>query len=114
MWWRVLPDRSRLMRLVAESSARLSVPFEASTPSFKAEAEAEIMLKTFEEELDGLLNMVDSERTAALSDALIRRYVTAEEIYKNVGESWDRIEVKMVMLSDRLTAGISRGTDDGK
>ncbi len=95
------------MKLVAESKPIGSNPFNANTPSFKAEAEAEIMLTTFEEELDALIDMLGEDRKRAVSEALIRRYATSERIYDNLQVSIGRIELKMLMLEDRLVEGFS-------
>ena len=93
------------MKLVADSQPQGSDPFKANTPSFKAEAEAEIMLTTFESELDALIEMVGDDRKKASSEALIRRYATAERVYENLHEGIGRIELKMLVLQDRLVEG---------
>lgn len=95
------------MKLVAESKPKGSDPFNANTPSFKAEAEAEIVLTTFESELDALIEIVGDDRKSASSEALIRRYATAERVYDNLQEGVGRIELKMLMLQDRLMEGSS-------
>ncbi len=97
------------MKLVAESKPQGSDPFNANTPSFKAEAEAEIMLTTFESELDALIEMVGEDRKGASSEALIRRYATAEHVLENLQEGIGRIELKMLVLQDRLVEGSSGG-----
>jgi hypothetical protein len=71
------------------------------------------MLKTFEAELDSLDELIRSDRKAASTEALLRRYMTAEEIYRSVEEDFRRIQLKMLMLSDRLSNG-RKGVGDGK
>ena len=93
------------MKLVAESKPTGSVPFDANTQSFRAEAEAEIMLTTFESELDALIEIMGDDRKKASSEALIRRYATAERVYENLQEGVSRIELKMLVLQDRLVEG---------
>lgn len=95
------------MKLVTEGKPHGSDPLNANTPSFKAEAEAEIMLTTFEAELDALIDMLGEDRKRAVSEALIRRYATSERIYENLRESIGRIELKMLILEDRLVDGFS-------
>ncbi len=95
------------MKLVAESKPTGSTPFNASTPSFRAEAEAEIMLTTFEMELDALMEMFGEDRKQATSEALIRRYATAERVFDNLQEGVGRIELKMLVLQDQLVEGSS-------
>lgn len=95
------------MKLVAESKPQGSDPFNANTPSFKAEAEAEIVLTTFEAELDALIEIADDDRKKASSEALIRRYATAERVYGSLQEGVGRIELKMLVLQDRLVEGSS-------
>ncbi len=95
------------MKLVTEGKPTGSDPLNANTTSFKAEAEAEIMLTTFEGELDALIEMLGEDRNKAVSEALIRRYATAERIYENLRASIGVIELKMLMLEDRLVEGVS-------
>lgn len=95
------------MKLTTESEPQGSDPFNANTPSFRAEAEAEIMLTTFEAELDALIEMLGEDRKRAVSEALIRRYATSERIYENLQTSIGRIELKMLMLEDRLVEGFN-------
>ncbi len=95
------------MELVVESTPKGSDSLHPTTPSFQAEAEAQIMLTTFESELDALLDLLNEDRKKAVSEALIRRYVTAERIYKDMEEGVQRIELKMMMLSDKLGEGFS-------
>ncbi len=90
------------MKLVAENKPQGSDPFNANTPSFKAEAEAEIMLTTFESELDALIEIVGDDRKKASSEALIRRYATAERVFEDLQKGIGRIELKMLVLQDRL------------
>lgn len=93
------------MKLTASGEPKTSKPFEAQTPSFQAEAMSHIMLSTFEAEIDALMALLDESRRAASSEALIRRYATAEDIFSEIGESYKRIELKMMLLSDKLTEG---------
>lgn len=86
--------------------------FRANTPSFRAEAMTEIMLKTFEAELDALLDLVGQDRRAATSEAMIRRYSTAEEVFAVLEGDYRRIQLKMLMLSDTLTEGLVRSEKD--
>lgn len=95
------------MRLEAKGEVRLSKPFEAHTPSFQAEAMSHIMLSTFEAEIDALIDLLGENRKAAVTEALIRRYATAEEVYEQIDESFRRIQLKMLMLSDKLTEGFT-------
>ena len=67
------------------------------------------MLTTFESELDALLDLLGEDRKKAASEALIRRYVVAEEVYNEIQEGVDRIQLKMMMLFDKL--GESRNGD---
>ena len=97
------------MKLTTEAKPTGSDPFNANTPSFRAEAEAEIMLTTFEGEIDALIEMVGEDRKLAVSEALIRRYATTERIYENLKASIGRIELKMLVLEDRLVEGVSGG-----
>lgn len=90
------------MELQAKSEAKSSVPFASSTPSFQAQAMTDFLLDTFESELDALLDFLSHERNAATSEALIRRFATAEEVYKDLEKSYGRIQLKMMMLSDKL------------
>lgn len=93
------------MKLTASGAPKTSTPFEAHTPSFQAEAMSHIMLSTFESEIDALMALLDESRRAVTSEALIRRYATAEEVFEDIGESYRRIELKMMLLSDKLTEG---------
>lgn len=93
------------MRLIASGEPKTSKPFEAQTPSFQSEAMSRIMLSTFEAEIDALISLLGEDRRAAASEALIRRYATAEEVFDQVGDSYRRIELKMIMLADKLTEG---------
>ena len=68
----------------------------------------EIMLNTFEAELDALFDLLGQDRRAATSEALIRRYATAEEVYAELEEDYRRIQLKMLMLSDTLAKGLVR------
>jgi hypothetical protein len=97
------------MRLTAKGEPVNSKPFEASTPSFQAEAMSHIMLDTFEDEIDALISLLEHDRKAASSEALIRRYATAEEVFGDIGDSYRRIELKMIVLSDKLTEGFMGG-----
>ncbi len=95
------------MKLEAESKPIGSDPLHANTPSFRAEAEAEIMLTTFEGEIDALIEMLGEDRSRAVSEALIRRYATAERIYADLQTSIGRIELKMLILEDRLVESVN-------
>lgn len=100
------------MRLTATRQSgeyNLDDPFRASTPGFQAEAFTDIMLSTFEAELDSLADLLDTDRRAASTEALLRRYMTAEEIYTNLEEEFRRIQLKMLMLSDKLADNVNRG-----
>ncbi len=98
------------MELTVESDRNGSGdPSNATILGFQAEAEARIMLTTFESELDALLDLLGEDRKKAASEALIRRYVVAEEVYNEIQEGVDRIQLKMMMLFDKL--GESRNGD---
>lgn len=93
------------MQLTAKGNPGGNIPFHASTPSFQAEALTEIMLSTFETEIDALFELLATDRRAATSEALIRRYATAEEVFNALDESYRRIQLKMMMLQDKLAEG---------
>jgi hypothetical protein len=71
-----------------------------------AGAEVTIMLNAFENELDALLSLMDEERNPARSEAVIRRYTTAEEIHDDLLEQTKRITLKMEMAGNRLAGDI--------
>jgi hypothetical protein len=92
----------------------LDDPFRASSPAFKAEAFTDIMLSTFEAELDSLAELIGADRRAASTEALLRRYMTAEEVYQDIEEGFRRIQLKMLMLSDKLAGDSSQGDNSGQ
>lgn len=87
----------------------LDDPFRASSPAFKAEAFTNIMLSTFEAELDALVDLIDTDRRAASTEALLRRYMTAEEVYEDIEKRFTRIQLKMLMLGDKLATNVNQG-----
>ena len=91
----------------------LDDPLRASTPAFRAEAFTDIMLSTFEAELDSLTELLETDRRAATTEALLRRYMTAEEVYEGIEESFRRIQLKMLMLSDKLAGNVNQGGKSG-
>jgi hypothetical protein len=92
-------------RLLSPWNTQIDDPFRANTSSFQAQALTEIMLNTFEAELDALVELAAIDRRSAASEALIRRYMTAEEVYKDIEGGFRRIQLKMLMLSDKLSEG---------
>lgn len=61
-----------------------------------------LMLTTFENELDGLLSALGNPRTPAVTEALLLRYSTVEEIHQELVAQMQRVELKMRMLGEGL------------
>ncbi len=91
------------MRLTAKSRKQSFDPIAFENQGNRSQAEAIIMLGSFERELDALLSFMDEERNPAVSEAIIRRFLTAEEIHKEVREATTRIDIKMRMVASRIT-----------
>lgn len=77
-------------------------PFDATTLTFQGQASSAIILMVFEAELRSLLDLLDGSRSAASSEALIRRFAAAEDTFKDIQEGFSRIQLLMMMLSDKL------------
>lgn len=89
------------MKLTAKSSKQSFDPF--TIAGSRPQAEAIIMLSSFERELDALLSFMDEDRNPAVSEAIIRRFLTAEEIHGEIIDASRRIDIKMRMVSSRMT-----------
>lgn len=94
------------MKLTAKNHGNRFDTLSTTNLGTRAEAEAIIMLSSFERELDALLSFMDEERTAAVSESVIRRYLAAEDIKGEVTDAYKRIAIKMDMLGTRITSGI--------
>lgn len=90
------------MELTAKGREGRATPFESLTSSFQGTASASILLSVFEAELQALLQIVQSERSGALSESLIRRFAVAEDTFQDIEEGFGRIQLLMMMLSDSL------------
>ena len=80
---------------------------EVKNGRFAASALPAIMMNSFEHEVDALLSFIEEERNPAVSEAIIRRYATAEEIWEELQEQQRRIALKMEMLGNRVAGGWS-------
>jgi hypothetical protein len=94
------------MKLIAKNHGNRFDTFTTTNLGTRSEAEAIIMLGSFERELDALLSFMDEERTAAVSESVIRRYLTAEDITTEITDAYKRITIKMDMCGARITSGI--------
>lgn len=74
--------------------------------NYMPEAEMRIMLETFDSELDSLLALMDEARKPAVSEAIIRRYATCEQIYDELSQTHRTLGLKMDMLGERITGGV--------
>ena len=95
-------------RLVARSSFDRPKGYDIAevwNGRFAAEALPKVMLNSFEEEVDALLAFLDEERSPAVSEAILFRYSTAEEIWAETEEQQRRIALKMEMLGNRIAGG---------
>lgn len=72
--------------------------------SDQAEMEYRIMLSAFENELDALLAMMESDaRGKQVAESIIRRYASAEAIYKEMQEDMTRLHYKMLFVQEKVT-----------
>lgn len=74
---------------------------------FASSALPSIMLNSFEHEIDSLLSFLGEDRNPAVSEAIIRRYSTAEEVWGELQEQQRRIALKMDMLGNQIAGGWS-------
>lgn len=88
------------MKLTAKSSQRGLDVFEVETK--RPQTEAIVILSAFERELDALLSFMDEKRNVAVSETIIRRFLTAEEIHEDVSDAIRRIDIKMEMIGSRI------------
>lgn len=72
---------------------------------FAAGALPKVMLNSFEQEVDALLAFLDEERNPAVSEAILLRYSTAEQLWAETEEQQRRIALKMEMLGNRIAGG---------
>lgn len=85
----------------------------ATTPAFKAEAFSEIMLTMFEAELDALIDLIETKRNAASTEALLHRFISADKVWADIDASHGRLQLKMLLISDMMTANRNREANDG-
>lgn len=62
-----------------------------------------VMLNVFEQELDSLLEGIETSGKGA-SELMLRRYTTADDIYTQMQDAMRRIELKMAIVSEKMVA----------
>ena len=92
-----------------EFQAKNTVGTGPLSPAHHAQAEVLIMLQAFENELDALLKLIDTERNDNISEGIYRRYVTANDIHLDLVERYQRIGFKMDMVSEHVIGGFDGG-----
>lgn len=94
-------------------SSKLAMPLigameDSHIHGFSANVENLVMLSAFEMELDALLDGLDQVQVTGVSEPLLRRILSMQELVASLLESTRRIELKMALVGDAM-AGASNG-----
>lgn len=69
---------------------------------FSAQVETTVVLGAFEMELDALLDELD-HAGGEVSESVLRRYISIQELVTSLLEGVRRIELKMVLVGEAVT-----------
>lgn len=69
--------------------------------------EVTVVLGAIENELDSLIGFASRERSGGTVErAVIRRFQSAEQIFEQIEQTYDRLRVKMEIVRERVIGGV--------